>query len=66
MNPGSQVYRARSDIIKLFLGFVEKYNGIHLGTISSSETPVIVDITKLIQKHLAILAISGAGKTYTT
>ncbi len=27
---------------------------------------MIVDITKLIQKHLAILAISGAGKSYTT
>ena len=64
VSPGSLVYRARSEIIKHFLGFVEKEKGIHLGSIN--ETQVIVDFTKLIQKHLAILAISGAGKSYTT
>ncbi len=66
VSPGSIVYRARPEIIKLFLGFVDKDQGIHLGTIPTSNTPVIIDITKLIQKHLAILAISGAGKSYTT
>ena len=66
VSPGSTVYRARSELIKKFLGFVDKTKGIHLGTITTSETPVIVDFTKLIQKHLAILAISGAGKSYTT
>ena len=66
VSPGSIVYRARPEIIKLFLGFVDKSEGLHLGSIPTSETPVIVDITKLIQKHLAILAISGAGKSYTT
>lgn len=64
VSPGSFVYRARPEVIKHFLGLKEKENGIHLGFIN--ETAVVVDFTKLIQKHLAILAISGAGKSYTT
>ena len=66
VNPGSFVYRARSELIKKFLGLVNEDKGIHLGTITTGKTPLIVDITKIFQKHLAILAISGAGKSYTT
>jgi hypothetical protein len=66
VSPGSLIYRARSELIKKFLGFVDKDQGIHLGSISTDDTPVIIDITKLFQKHLAILAISGAGKSYAT
>lgn len=65
VSPGSSVYRARSELITMFLGLVDKTKGIHLGKVASGDTQVVVDFTKLIQKHLAILAISGAGKSYT-
>lgn len=66
ISPGSYVYKARSDIIKQLLGLETSDKGLHLGTILTGKTPLYVSPTKLFQKHLAILAISGAGKSYAT
>jgi len=59
---GAKVEIPADDDLKVFLGFKEK--GIYLGDIQSTGVKVIIDQSRLLQKHLAILAMSGAGKSY--
>jgi len=63
-SPGAPVRVPSSDSLKRFLGFVE--DGLHIGTLQFHGVPVRLDVSKLVQKHFAILAMSGAGKSYTT
>ncbi len=61
---GSKVYFAKAEEIKLFLGL--NNDGLYLGNIEGQENiDIKINMSKLIQKHLAILAMSGAGKSYT-
>lgn len=60
--PGSKVNKGKDDMLKQFLGFQEK--GLNLGNLQHHELNVKLGITKLLQKHLAILAMSGAGKSH--
>jgi len=62
---GALVHFANSEEIVTFLGFTEE--GLYLGDIEAENTKKVkvkIDLSKLLQKHLAILAMSGAGKTY--
>ncbi len=63
-SPGTKVYIADSDLLSDFLGIDKK--GIHLGSIEHHDVEVKLNLTKLLQKHVAILAMSGAGKSYLT
>ncbi|HIK00893.1 TPA: ATP-binding protein [archaeon] len=63
-SPGEKVFLASEDVLPKFLGLDE--NGINLGTIEHHDIEVKINLTKLLQKHLAILAMSGAGKSYFT
>ncbi|MFX0091498.1 MAG: ATP-binding protein [Candidatus Hodarchaeota archaeon] len=65
LSPGATVSRARTQIIQKFLGLKPPGQGLHLGTITTANTPLVADLARLLHKHLAILAISGAGKSYT-
>ena len=60
--PGENVTLPTKNELELFLGLVE--NGLELGGIENTDAIVKVDTSKLLQKHLAILAMSGAGKSY--
>ncbi|MDD4983701.1 MAG: ATP-binding protein [Candidatus ainarchaeum sp.] len=60
--PGENVTLPTREELELFLGLIE--NGLELGTIENTDAAVKVDVSKLLQKHLAILAMSGAGKSY--
>jgi len=63
---GSKVYFSDAEEIRTFLGFVD--SGLYLGDISAEndkKVNVKINVSKLLQKHLAILAMSGAGKSYT-
>ncbi len=61
-SPGTKVRIATRDTLEKFLGFdLEK--GLHLGEIEHHNTPVKINLSRLLQKHLAILAMSGAGKS---
>jgi DNA helicase HerA-like ATPase len=64
VSPGQKVYKADNNILSDFLGFDK--NGIYLGKMEFHNIDVKLNISKLFQKHLAILALSGAGKSYTT
>ncbi|MEM7821522.1 MAG: ATP-binding protein [Candidatus Aenigmatarchaeota archaeon] len=61
-SPGEKVYKADEKLLSEFLGLDE--NGLAIGKMEAHEVEVKLNLTKLFQKHLAILAISGAGKSY--
>ena len=63
-NPGAKVELANKDLLKKFLGFSDK--GIMIGNIQHHDVEARVDMTRLLNKHLAILAMSGSGKSYLT
>jgi len=50
--------------LQTFLGFDDK--GLALGHLLHHDVVVKLSLTKLLQKHLAVLAMSGAGKSYFT
>ncbi len=62
-SPGTDVYKADRNRLTDFLG-LEKDKGIKIGEIQHQNLEAILNMTKLFQKHLAILAQSGAGKSY--
>lgn len=61
-SPGVKVYEPDHSILSKFLGLDEK--GLEIGELPYHDIKVKVNLTRLLQKHLAILAISGAGKSY--
>jgi uncharacterized protein len=63
--PGHQVIEVDSDVLNKFLG-LDQENGVELGIVQQHNLRARFNLTKMVQKHLAILAISGAGKSYTT
>jgi len=63
-SPGKVVEEIDKKILVDFLGLDE--NGLNIGKISFHDLDAKVNLTKMFQKHLAILAISGAGKSYLT
>jgi DNA helicase HerA-like ATPase len=64
--PGQKVYDADSKLIKSSLGLKDKGSGIYLGLLEGHKaTPVYLNPNKLFQKHVSVLAKTGAGKSYT-
>lgn len=61
-SPGASVLMADGKLLQSFLGFEE--GGLHLGSIEHHDVPARISMTRLLQKHLAILAMSGAGKSH--
>ena len=60
--PGAKVYRAPTEILAKIFG-----NGhIAVGTLRShKKVPVKLNVDELVSKHFAVLAITGAGKSYS-
>ncbi|MFQ5888271.1 MAG: helicase HerA domain-containing protein, partial [Candidatus Hydrothermarchaeales archaeon] len=64
--PGQKVYAADSQLIKRSLGLRDKGTGVYFGLLDGHiGTPVYLNPNKLLQKHVAVLAKTGAGKSYT-
>ena len=63
-SPGNNVEEPNIGALKRFFGFDE--NGLHIGKLPHHELAVNINLTRLLQKHMAILALSGAGKSYFT
>jgi DNA helicase HerA-like ATPase len=63
-SPGSNVLDANPEMLKKFLGFED--GELLLGSIEHHDIEARVNMTRLLQKHAAILAMSGAGKSYLT
>jgi uncharacterized protein len=64
VSPGNNVMLADADILTKFLGFSP--NGINLGILRQMNINVQPSLDRLVQKHLAVLSISGGGKSYAT
>ena len=60
--PGAEVYIAEDNLIKAILDL--RMNGIYLGKLQGKNIKAFLDPKKLVTKHLAVLAKSGAGKSY--
>ncbi len=61
--PGAPVRRTEEEVLAPFLK-LETKNGLRLGRLSNHELEFTPSIDRLLSKHLAILAMSGAGKSY--
>lgn len=62
-SPGTAVGRASTDRLADFLG-LDLDAGIDIGRVQFQDLDARLNLTKTFQKHLAILAQSGAGKSY--
>lgn len=63
-SPGEDVYFIENNVLINILGMTK--NGVFLGTAwNKDKLRVILDIDKLIRHHIAILGITGTGKSYT-
>ncbi|MAG18348.1 MAG: hypothetical protein CL944_02655 [Candidatus Diapherotrites archaeon] len=62
-SPGTKVRVATKEILEKFLG-LDLEKGLMLGNIEHHDVSVKLNLSRLFQKHLAILAMSGAGKSY--
>ncbi len=64
--PGENVYEADAGIIKRTLK-LGNTSGIYLGILDGHKEniPVYLNPNKLVQKHVSVLAKTGAGKSYT-
>jgi len=62
--PGSRVVAAEDELLKKFLHLDD--SGLDLGTLQHHSLPAKISMGRLLQKHLAILAMSGSGKSYLT
>jgi uncharacterized protein len=61
-SPGTKVKIASNENIKKFLKLQD--DGLNLGKIQFHDVEMKANLSKLLQKHLAVLAMSGAGKSY--
>ena len=69
LDPGAKVYGVNFEFLTRFYEFSED-TSLHLGNLVGYErgdniVPVYVDINLLATEHLAVLAMTGAGKSYT-
>lgn len=64
-SPGQKVCEADPEALTRFLG-LDQDGGVELGKLKHHEVSVKLDLTKLLRKHVAVLAMSGAGKSHFT
>ncbi len=64
VSPGDKVFQVGEDSLSDFLG-IDGDGGVDLGEIRYHDLRAKLDLTKLLRKHVAILAMSGAGKSYS-
>jgi DNA helicase HerA-like ATPase len=63
--PGSLVYMAEEPLIKNVLGLRGMpETGAYIGLLKGHEIKIYLDINSLVQKHVSVLAKTGAGKSY--
>ncbi|MFX0072369.1 MAG: ATP-binding protein [Candidatus Hermodarchaeota archaeon] len=64
-SPGADVYLVEEKVLNAFIGF-NINSGLNLGNIKVSNFNAKIDMDRLLNKHFAILSISGGGKSYLT
>ncbi|MBI3588481.1 DUF87 domain-containing protein [Candidatus Micrarchaeota archaeon] len=61
-SPGARVKEIDLEFLKQFLGFDEK-NGLEMGKVLQHDIPARINLSRMLHKHLALLGISGSGKS---
>ncbi|MEM3453151.1 MAG: ATP-binding protein [Candidatus Hadarchaeum sp.] len=61
-SPGQRVLTVENEMLAQFLG-LRLSGGVEIGRLRHHDVPVKLDLTKLLRKHLAVLAMSGSGKS---
>jgi DNA helicase HerA-like ATPase len=69
LDPGSPVEPVDFQFLSAFYEFQE-YSSLHIGNLvgyerGTSAVPVYLDVNRLVTEHLAVLAMTGSGKSYT-
>ena len=64
-SPGRDVNLVEEDLLKKFIGFDNKH-GLNLGKVKVMNIDAKVNMNRLLNKHFAVLSISGGGKSYLT
>ncbi|HFR7805171.1 TPA: ATP-binding protein, partial [Escherichia coli] len=69
LNPGTAVETVDFQFLSDFYEFNE-HSSLHLGNLvgydkGENTVPVFIDVNKLVTEHLAVLAMTGSGKSYT-
>lgn len=69
LNPGERVYGVDYEFLAKFYKFDEN-TSLNIGNLigydrGSNIVPVYLDVNKLVTEHLAVLAMTGSGKSYT-
>lgn len=60
-----EVLQAEDDFIREIIKLDRKEDGAFIGKLDGKDIDVYLDLKKLLTKHCAVLAKSGAGKSYT-
>ena len=69
LNPGEKVYGVDYEFLSRFYKFDEN-TSLNIGNLigydkGSNIVPVYLDVNKLVTEHMAVLAMTGSGKSYT-
>ena len=69
LDPGAKVQTVDYHFLSAFYEFDEQ-TGLHIGNLVGYDrgeniVPVYLDVNRLVTEHLAVLAMTGAGKSYT-
>lgn len=68
-DPGAKVYLADDDLLRRILNKKQpgQIGAAHIGSLllRESDVPVALDVKELVSTHMAILAGTGSGKSYT-
>jgi len=64
-SPGRDVYIVDDEILNEFIGF-DQENGLEIGEVKVTNTAARINMNRLLNKHFAVLSISGGGKSYLT
>ncbi len=64
MHQGTEVLNAEDDFIRDVLS-IKQTNAAYIGKLETRDIKIHLDLNKLLTKHIAILAKTGAGKSYT-
>lgn len=69
LDPGAKVQTVDYHFLSAFYEFDEQ-TGMHIGNLVGYDrgeniVPVFLDVNRLVTEHLAVLAMTGAGKSYT-
>jgi hypothetical protein len=63
--PSTRVFKAGRELVCSTLGLgLDRDTGIYLGKVLHSDVDVVLDPATLVQRHVALIAKSGSGKSY--